>query len=140
MSSSSLESQGMVIAYNNTAASPNAYTTIPEVTSISGPDGSASEIDVSDLSSTAKEFKIGLKDSGSVSLEFMYIPVNAVHSALRTAWSNRTLTGFRITFTDSPATVWTFNAYVQNFSTTAGVDAPLAGTMTLRISGDISES
>ena len=140
MSSSALESQDMTIAYLDTSSSPETYTTIPEVTSISGPDGSASEIDVTDLSSTAKEFKMGLKDSGSVTLEFMYIPGNAVHSQLRTNWSDRTLTGFRISFSDSPATTWTFDAYVQNFSTSAAVDASLTGSITLRITGDITEA
>ena len=142
MSSSALEAQGMVIQRGAVGSpeSPLTYTTIPEVTSISGPDGSASEIDVSDLSSTAKEFRMGLKDSGSVTLEFMYIPGNTVHANLRSDWSARTLTPFKLIFTDSPETVWYFDGYVQNFSTSAAVDAALAGSMTIRISGDITEA
>jgi hypothetical protein len=140
MSTSALESQGMIIAYLDVSGSPEVYTTIPEVSSISGPDGSASEINVSDLSSAAQEFKMGLIDSGSVTLEFFYIPQNAVHSTLRTNWSTNILTGFRITYTDSPETTHTFNAYVQNFSISAGVDAALVGSMTLRIDGIVVEA
>ena len=56
MSSNALESQGMAIKRGD-GASPEVFTTIPEVRSINGPDGSASEIDVSDLSSTSREFE-----------------------------------------------------------------------------------
>jgi hypothetical protein len=140
MSTSALNSQGMDIAYLDVSGSPEVYTSIPEVNTLAGPDGSASEIDVTDLASTAKEFLMGLKDSGSVTMEILYIPANVVHTALRANWDARTLTGFQITFTDSPATLWTFNAYVQNFAISAGVDAALTGSITLRITGDITES
>ena len=139
MSDSALEAQGMTLAASD-AASPEVYTTIPQVNSLSGPDGSSSEIDVTDLSSTAKEFKMGLADSGSVSAEFFYIPADAQHAQLRSDWVARTLRNYRITFTDSPQTTWTFAAYVTSFSTTAAVDAALAGSFTLRISGSITEA
>ena len=59
MSSNALESQGMTIARGD-GASPESFTTIPEVRAISGPDGSANQIDTTDLSSSAKEFRMGL--------------------------------------------------------------------------------
>ena len=115
MSSNALVSQGMTIARGD-GASPESFTTIPEVRAISGPDGSANEIDVTDLSSSAKEFRMGLRDEGNITLEMMFIPGNTVHAGLRTDRANRTLRNFRITFTDSPATVWSFAAYVQGLS------------------------
>ena len=54
-----LKSQGCGIRIFDTTASPNAYAEIGQVISISGPDGSASEIDVTNLASSAKEFVIG---------------------------------------------------------------------------------
>ena len=80
MSSNALESQGMAIKRGD-GASPEVFTTIPEVRSINGPDGSASEIDVSDLSSTSREFRMGLQDEGSITLDMMFIPGNAVLSS-----------------------------------------------------------
>ena len=139
MSTSALESQGMTIAVSD-GASPEVYTTIPEVSDISGPDGSATEIDATDLSSTAKEFKIGLKDEGSVSLSINYIPANTVHSTLRTARNNRTLKNYRITFTDSPQTTWTFAAYVLSMPISNSVDGKTEATVGLRISGAITEA
>ncbi len=138
MSSSALESQGMILAIQDTSTSPNVYNTIPDITEISGPDGSASEIDATDLGSTAKEFKIGLKDEGQISFTINYIPTNTYHAQLRTDRDNRTLRSFQLSFTDSPATVWTFSAYIMGFSITNGVDALTQASVTLRISGSIS--
>lgn len=137
MSSSALESQGMVIKRGN-GASPEVFTTIPEVRSISGPDGSANEIDVTDLSSTAKEFRLGLKDEGNITLDMMYIPGNTVHAGLKTDRTNRTLRNFTLTFTDSPATTWSFSAYVQGLAVSNDVDGVTTASVTLRISGAIT--
>ena len=95
---------------------------------------------MTDLSSTAKEFRLGLKDEGSVTLDLMYIPKNAVHAALRAAYSSGAKGNFQITFTDSPATVWDFAAYVMSFPVTNGVDATTDSSVVLRVSGSITES
>lgn len=139
MSISALESQGMVIQLSDDA-SPEVYTTIGQINSITGPDGTAAEIDVTDLSSTAKEFKMGLADEGSVTLEGFFKPSDTQHAALRTKRNTRVTGNFQIVFTDSPQTTWSFAAYVPTLSITAGVDAALTGSITLRITGAITES
>ena len=83
---------------------------------------------------------MGLRDEGSVTLGMMFIPANAVHAGLRTDRANRTERNFRITFTDSPATVWSFAAYVQGLSVSNEVDGTTNASVTLRISGAITES
>lgn len=139
MSSTALQSQGMTIAVSD-AASPEVYTTIANVSSISGPGGSASEIDVTDLSSTAKEFRLGLQDEGEVSLEMQYVPANVQHALLRTLRTGGTSRNFRITFTDSPQTTWTFLAFVKSFSVSNAVDAVTTVSVSLRVSGAITEA
>ena len=139
MSSNALESQGMVIQRGD-GASPEVFTAIPEVTEISGPTGSANEIDVTDLSSSAKEFRMGLADEGEITLNMAFIPANAVHAALRTARAARTLGNFQLVFTDSPATTWSFGAYVMTVPLSNSVDEVTRGNVTLRISGIITES
>lgn len=138
MSSNALVSQGMTIARGD-GASPESFTTIPEVRTISGPDGSANQIDTTDLSSSAKEFRMGLRDEGSVTLGMMFIPANAVHAGLRTDRASGTERKFRITFTDSPATVWEFSAYVQGLSISNEVDSTTDATVTLLITGGVEE-
>ena len=140
MSTSALTSQGMTLAIQNTTVSPNAYQTIGEVSNINGPGGSAQVIDVTDLASTAKEKKMGLPDEGQITFDINFIPTDTQHALLRTARSNRTLTSFRITFTDSPATTWTFNAYVTSFPMTNGVDDVTKGNVTLEVTGTITEA
>lgn len=134
MSSSAIQSQGTVVRYAATG-SPPSWSTIPEVRSIGGPDGSANLIDVTDLSSTGKEYLVGLKDEGAVQLGILYIPTNAHHGALRDAWSSRTLLQFQIIFADTGTTILEFNGYVQNFALSLGVDEPVTATITLKITG-----
>ena len=139
MSVDALEAQGTVVTMSD-GASPEVYTAIGEITSVGGPDGSASEIDVTDLSSTSKEFKMGINDEGSVTLELLFRPKNTQHAALRTAKKNRTLSNFQLLFTDSPQTTWAFAAYVTGLSVSLSVDAATTGSTTLRITGDITET
>lgn len=141
MSTSALESQGVTIGVGD-AASPEVYTTITEVTEITGPDGSASEIDVTDLSSSAKEYKRGLPDNGSVSFTLMYIPSDTQHAQLRSDFDSSTeqARNYRITFTDSPATTWTFSAYVSTFSISNSIDGSLTASVALRVKGVITEA
>lgn len=138
MSNSALGAQGLVIAFGDTG-SPNAFSDIPEVFSIAGPDGQSSWIDTTDLSSTAKQGRPGLIDNGQIRLGINYLPDNAVHSAMRTAWAANTLKRVRLTFTDSTATKWEADIYVTGFSVRGEVDGKIQADVTLRISGAISE-
>lgn len=139
MSTSALSSQGVTIAVG--AGSPDTPTTIPEVSSINGPSGSATVIDASDLSSTAREKVMGLMDEGQVTLEINYLPDNAVHELLRAARAGKLLKSFVITFTDAAPPVWfRFDAYVTGFAVTVGVDQLVKASVTLEITGAVTKS
>jgi predicted secreted protein len=137
MTTTYIESQGMELQRGD-GASPEVFTLIDQITTLDGPDGSASEIDITTLDSTAREFAMGLKDSGSITFEAVYDPAKTQHQGLRTDWNARTLRNFQLVFTNSPATTWSFSAYVQNFSISAGVDEVVRLSVTLRISGDVT--
>lgn len=139
MSTNALNSQGVIIAISS-SVSPDSFTTIPEVKSINGPSGSGSIIDTTDLSSTAREKVMGLMDEGQVSLDLNYIPNNAVHELLRNQRATKALCLFRITFTDSSSTKYTFSGYVTGFAVSAGVDASLAASVTIEITGAVTKS
>jgi len=134
-----LKSQGAGI-YLSDDASPEVYTEIAQVVSISGPDGSAAEIDVTALDSTAKEWLMGLPDEGSVSLEVIHDPSDTQHEALRTARANQTVKNFQIKLTDSPQTIYSFSAYVPTFSLSMGVDDAIKASYSLRITGAVTKS
>ena len=141
MSDNALDSQGMLLKIGD-GGSPENFSTIPEITSIQGPGGSANEIDVTDLNSTAKEFRMGLQDEGQITLEMAWIPTNPQHKQLRTDRANQTKRNFELHFTDTGATsptIWSFAAFVQSISISNGVDDVTRATVTLRLTGAISQ-
>jgi len=83
MSSQALESQGMELKIGD-GASPEVFAAISEIKTFTGPGGSATVIDVTDLSSAAKEKRMGLADEGQLSLPLTTFPQipNTPHFAL----------------------------------------------------------
>ena len=140
MSSNAIEAQGTLLKIGS-GASPESYSTIAEIKTFTGPGGSATVIDVTDLSSTSKEKRMGLPDEGQLSFTINYIPNNTQHAALRADRASRVLRNFRIQFNDgSPASTWTFSGYVMGFSVSGAIDAVIEANVTIEISGSIVET
>ena len=76
MSSSALSTEGILFKRGD-GGGPEIFTTVGEVFSMQGPDGEASEIDVTDFASAAREFNMGLPDEGRVTLELYRLPSDA---------------------------------------------------------------
>jgi hypothetical protein len=131
-----ITSQGTTIGLGD-AASPELYPAIAQVTSMSGPDGSASEIDVTNLSSTAKEFILGLKDEGSIQLSMIWDERLTSHAALRTLFGSGASNNFQIADAGSPTKYYTFPAFVSTLSMSTGVDEVQRADVNLRISSAI---
>ena len=136
--SNALETQGFTLGISATGTSPITYTNILEITSFSGFDGSAAEIDVTHLSSTAKEFIMGLQDFGQFTIETSYLPADTGQDLLRTAKGNRDLHYFKATFSDLSTAI--FTGYVLSAPVSGGVDAKVDGSFVIRISGDVTFS
>jgi hypothetical protein len=138
--SSAIKTQGTLFQRGDGATSPEGFTTIGEITGFTGPGGEATEIDVTHLGSTAKEFLMGLKDEGTVTLDMNYIVSDAQQQGLQTDRTNQTLRSFRIFVPDSasPANYIYFTAFVQGFSISAAPDSKYEGSVTLRVSGAVT--
>ena len=132
-----LKSQGCKIYVMDTTASPNAYAEIGQVVSISGPDGSVPEVDVTHLSSTGKEYIGGLPDFGNVAMEVIWDPASATakHDDIWTDFLAQTVAGYQIRLTDSPQSTITFNAYPSQYSVNLAVDDKVGATISLRVTG-----
>jgi len=130
-----LDTTGRTITAAGTATSIT-FTSIANVRTFSGFDGSASEIDVTNLESVAKEFRLGLVDPGNFTLELDYDSANAGHVALRAKQVSGALSSFKLTLPN--ATVVTFSGYVKKFSLGGGVDEVAKTSVELRISGAIT--
>lgn len=117
-------------------ATPVTYTSVGEIVDWDGPGGSASVIDATHLSSTAREKLMGLMDEGQFSFNLNNVFSDTGQAACRTARANRTQKGFKLTYSDG--TVQTWDGYVLSFSTSGGVDDKVSGSITVEISGAVT--
>lgn len=146
MSIGALESQGVKIYIEDLSlgSPPDAWLQICDISGFDGPGGAAAVIDVSDLCSTAKEKRIGLNDEGQFTLNLFYIPADPAHKLLREKRSSREPANFRIEWPVSvnypeEGAAWEFTGFVPGFSTAGAVDESVTATVTIEISGEITE-
>jgi hypothetical protein len=134
-----LKSQGCAIFLSDDA-SPEVFTEVGQVMSISGPDGSTGEIDVTNLASTIKEFVPSLPDMGTVSCETSWDHATTAnnHAAINTAFLAQTTKSWQIRLSDSPQTVIAFLGFPNSFSTSIGVDDKVGMTFGVRITDTYS--
>ena len=137
MTVKAIESQGITLSYSN-VGSPTSFSGISNVISFKGPGGSASVIDVTNLSSVAKEKMMGLPDEGQFTLEVNLDPDDSSHQALRAARASRTLCEFKITFTDSTPATAVFSGYVLGFEVGGAVDQVVKASITVEITGAVA--
>jgi hypothetical protein len=116
-------------------ATPNVYTKINGVTSFDGFDGTADELDTTDLDSTAKEFISGIKDEGKFGFEAKVLKNDNGQIALRANRTSGAVVGMKLSLPD--ASVATFNVIVKSMPTSGGVNAVLKGKIDCRISGPV---
>jgi hypothetical protein len=117
-------------------ATPVTWTSIANVKSFSGFDGSASEIDITYLGSTAKEFKLGLIDPGHFSIQMDQDNTDAGQTALRAAQTSGASKQFKLTLPNSKTA--TFNGFVKKIDSQGGVDAVVKNSVEMRITGAIT--
>lgn len=107
------------------------------ITDFTGPEGSTTIIDVSDLDSDAKEKILGLKDEGQFTFGLNYNPSNTSHIAVAAARASGALQEFEIDLGGTGKTL-EFSAYVIGFAIEGGVEAALTGSVSLEISGAVT--
>ncbi|WP_225869898.1 phage tail tube protein [Glaciimonas sp. PCH181] len=117
-------------------ATPVTFTPIGNLKDFSGFDGSASEIDRTNMSSVAKEFLLGITDPGQFSINIDYDGSNAGHIALRSKQGSGVISNFQLTLPNT--SVITFTGFVKKFSLAGGVDALVKTAVDIRISGPVS--
>lgn len=100
-------------------------------------DGSTTENDVTTICSTAKEFLLGLTDSGSMSLTGFFKIGDVGHEALKAAKADKLARLVVVTFVDGSAFKGT--AYVTQRSWSAAVDGVVGATANLRFTGPTVE-
>lgn len=117
-------------------ATPATYTNIKNVKSYSGFDGMASEIDVTNMQSTAKEIRLGIQDFGKFSMNAHVDFSDAGQNAVRAARASGAQKNFKVNYPNG--LVASFVAYVKGTPQSGSVDAVVDGTIELRINGDVT--
>jgi predicted secreted protein len=136
MTSTALTAQGTSISVDTSATNVPDLTPVVNVSEISGFDGAATAIDVTDLLSAAAETVMGLQKWGNISLTTSINLKEPSHAALLAAKKSGLAKGFEVTLPD--ATTLAFQAFVSSFPIGAKVDGVVTGAIALAITGDIT--
>lgn len=111
-------------------------TVVSEITSITGFNGEASEIDTTHLRSTAKEFLIGLQDFGTVDLSLFAI-TDTGQAKLRSLKTSAATGTFSLTLSDS--TVAAFRGLIKSYSfANITPDGAVSANSSIRVTGEPS--
>lgn len=116
-----------------------AFTTVAEITNISGPNIKLDLIDATHMESpnAFREYIPSLLDGGELQFDVNYLPSDDNQSALRQAQLDRVRKNFRIYWTDADGSIDRFAGYVTDFNPSAQIDDKLKATCSIKITGDI---
>lgn len=131
------ETQGTILRRGD-GASPEVFTDVPGITSIDPVGFSRSLIDVTDLLSLAREYKLALKDGQEINVEAWYDPDDTEHAGLRDDLNTGVTRTFELQLTDSPPQVITITGLVMNWSIGAQIDNVYPLRFTIKPTGDLT--
>jgi len=121
-------------------ATPEIWTTIAEVTNISGPSLSQETVDVTSHSSSGafREKVGGLLDGGEFTLDINFVPTGATHKeavgGLLYNMTARSVNNYKLLFVDT--SFWICPCLVTGFTPDMAVDGKLGAAVTLTVSGE----
>ncbi len=131
-----IDTTGGVAFTSGGTATPVTYTQVNNIKDFTGFDGSASEIDVTNMSSTAKEFRLGLVDPGQFSMNVDQDNTDPGQIAVRAKQQSGVISNFKLQLPNG--NVASFTGFVKKFGTQGGVDAVVKSAIDIRISGAVS--
>lgn len=105
------------------------------ITSFTTPSASRDEIDLTCLTSDAKEFALDLVDNGTATFDIIFNDCDDGQEALTAQLGEEDSCEFVITL--NGGTTITFDALVQGFELTGSVGAAVTGSVTLRVTGEV---
>jgi hypothetical protein len=130
------------ITIGTATATPTAWIKVGQMKTIKPSGSSAPDIDVTDLDSTAKEFRTGLRDPGSMTMDNFCLDSDTGQAAILAAFAAQTAKSFKVTYPSGATPIRTFTASVKKFPEIADIstDGVLTGSIELKISGAVTVS
>ena len=95
--------------------------------------GAAAEIDTTTICSTAKEFRLGLQDNGTMSVNGHWVQGHPAHEVIKAAAADKLSRGIQVVFSDGSE--FRCLAFVQQRSWSAAVDGVVTASYTFRLTG-----
>jgi hypothetical protein len=134
-----IESQGAIL-YFSTSTSLSTAISVGSVVGFNGPSGSAGEIDVTNLGSTAKEFLMGLRDEGSITFDCLFDPNDSGQVKMRESRAGRTKSHWAIKLSSPTTKVWQMDGdgYVTGYAISGKVDDKVSLSAAIRITGAVN--
>ena len=133
-----IDSSGFAAVGTGGAAVPQTFVKIANVTDFSNDGGSVTNLDKTNLDSTAKEFAPGLQDLGSYSLSYGTDDTDAGQLALIAARSKLSTVVFKQVYPGGMK-IRAFSGFVTKLSEpTAGVDKLMVSSASIKVTGLIS--
>jgi hypothetical protein len=131
--------------YRGDIASATNFVQVPQVENIGEIGQESSEVEVTDLDSTAREYLAALPDTSDIAAQILWDPLNAVHQNLNTDQELGTVRYFKIeVYRGTPLVLirtLTFQAFVKRFGKGPFENqTPLRAPISLRRSGSVVES
>lgn len=130
-----ISAQGTTFSISNSAAPGGTQVVIECIRSFTGMDGEASDIDITCLTSTAKEFRQGLQDFGKFSIDLFRDPEDLGQIQLDLAKAAGETRVFVLTLSDGQ--IATFSGYVKSLTAAGAVDGAVTGTANIKITGNV---
>lgn len=128
---------GTLIGRGTVSGGP--YTTISEVTGISGPNASREFIDVTHMESTGgyREFIASLIEGGEITCKCNSLPGVAAQNVVKDDLNDGTKRYWEITWTDASSTASRFAGFVASVSHESEVGGKSDFSFTIKITGEI---
>ena len=123
--------QGTVIKRGD-GASPETFSNIGGITTVSGFTEERTMIDVTTLADTVEKMKAGLTVIAELTLSYIIDETDNEQTGLRADMRAGTLRHFQIVMTDSPATTIEFSALVRSMGPAFERDDVVRGSIVLK--------
>jgi hypothetical protein len=131
-----LSSHGTILSFQPTPG--GAFSDVAELGDLTLPGFMRNVFDATVQNRTIDSKVLGVIRRKTFTFPVNYIPQETTHNetnGLLKLFKDNTITGFKVTFPDSPPTAWIMSGQVSGFDPKAPVDGKLAADVTLEFSG-----
>lgn len=132
-----IDMQDAEVSISDGAATPSPVI-IGGLTSIELDGGDTPDNDVTTLKSTAQEFRPGLQDFGQATFNLFRDLSDVGQQECVSAKAAAEVREFVVTYADT--STQTFDAYVKSISSGGSVGEQSQGTLTIKITGEVTET